>query len=89
MVFATAEATDSSSWTSPTIGNACPPALSSLAAVYTAPGSWARLGGLGDQRDVGAVGGGAFGDRQPDAAARAGDGMVFPESGGGYHGCRP
>src|SRR5258705_10304466 len=37
---ATADATDSSSRMSPTIGNACPPASSSsLAAVYTVPGS--------------------------------------------------
>ena len=32
-----------------------------------------RLRGLGDQRDVGAVASGAQGDRQPDAAAGAGD----------------
>src|SRR5712671_6382942 len=39
-VCATADATDSSSRMSPTIGSACPPASSSsLAAVYTVPGS--------------------------------------------------
>jgi hypothetical protein len=32
-----------------------------------------RLGRLGDQRDVGAVAGGAQRNRQPDAAAAAGD----------------
>ncbi|CAG6994010.1 hypothetical protein PICSAR154_02960 [Mycobacterium avium subsp. paratuberculosis] len=41
MVLATAASTDSGSRTSPTIGNACPPASSSsLAAVYTVPGSF-------------------------------------------------
>jgi hypothetical protein len=39
-VLATAEATESPSRMSPTIGNACPPASSiSLAAVYTVPSS--------------------------------------------------
>ena len=43
-----------------------------------------RLGGLGDQRDVGAVGGGAFGDRQPDATAGAGDEHGLPGKGHGH-----
>ena len=60
-VLATASATESPSRMSPTIGSACPPASSSsLAAVYTVPSQLGvRFGGLGDQRDVGAVGGGA------------------------------
>ena len=79
-VWATADATDSPSRMSPTIGSACPPASSiSLAAVYTVPGELGvGFGGLGDQRDVGAVGGGALGDRQPDAAAGAGDEHGLP-----------
>jgi hypothetical protein len=38
-----------------------------------------RLGGLGDQRDVRAIAGGALRDREADAAARAGDehGLAF------------
>lgn len=67
-VVATADATASGSRISPTIGSAWPPARE-----HRAWQLWMRLGGLGDQGNVGAVARGPLGDRKADTATGARD----------------
>src|SRR6202012_3329614 len=73
--LATADSTDSGSRTSPTMGSAWPPASFQLLGrrIYGARQLRVRLGGLGDEGDVGTVLGGPLGDREADPAAGAGD----------------
>lgn len=72
-VVATADATASGSRISPTIGSAWPPASSSGGREHRAWQLWMRLGGLGDQGNVGAVARGPLGDRKADTATGARD----------------
>lgn len=73
-VVATADATASGSRISPTIGSLAAGFLEFLGGrEHRAWQLWMRLGGLGDQGNVGAVARGPLGDRKADTATGARD----------------